>query len=110
MPTLTLKTNPKTLRAGILTRNDRHDAFERFCAPVFCDFIRNYFLSDSETFELLDTWYIKTCTFNIISFPGVLCNGLDRRIAWSFGGFLECQTQFPSSKSQTLQTHRSALK
>src|SRR6218665_3727856 len=41
--------------AGILTLNDRHDAFERFYAPVFCDFIRNYFLSDSKTFGLLDT-------------------------------------------------------
>jgi len=48
-------TNPKTLTAGILTLNDRHDAFESFCAPVFCDFIRNYFLSDSETFGLLNT-------------------------------------------------------
>src|SRR6218665_1304259 len=48
-------TNPKTLTAGILTLNNRHGAFESFCAPVFCDFIRNYFLSDSETFGLLDT-------------------------------------------------------
>ena len=48
-------TNPKTLTAGILTLNDRHGAFESFCATVFCDFIRNYLLSDSETFGLLDT-------------------------------------------------------
>src|SRR6218665_3870357 len=48
-------TNPKTLMAGILTLNDRHGAFESFCAPVFCDFLRNYFLSDSKTFGLLDT-------------------------------------------------------
>ena len=48
-------TNPKTLTAGILTLNNRHGAFESFCALVFCDFIRNYFLSDSETFGLLDT-------------------------------------------------------
>jgi len=26
-----------------LTLTDPHDAFERFCAPVFCDIIRNYF-------------------------------------------------------------------
>src|SRR6218665_1739528 len=33
-------TNPKTLTAGILTYPD--DAIESFCAPAFCDFIRNY--------------------------------------------------------------------
>src|SRR6218665_983230 len=48
-------TNPKTLTTGILTLNDCHDAFESFNTPVFYDFIRNYFLSDSETFGLLDT-------------------------------------------------------
>src|SRR6218665_2928386 len=35
-------TTPKTLTAGILTLTYHHDAFESFCAPVFCDFIRNY--------------------------------------------------------------------
>jgi len=35
-------TNPKTLTAGTLTLNDRQDAFESFCALVFCDFVRNY--------------------------------------------------------------------
>src|SRR6218665_2386063 len=45
-------TNPKTLTAGILTLNDRHDAFESFYAPVFCDFYGTTFfrtpkLSDS---------------------------------------------------------------
>ena len=39
-------TNPKTLTEGILTLNDRHEAFESFCAPVFCDFMRNYSGSD----------------------------------------------------------------
>ena len=52
-------TNPKTLTEGILTLNDRHGAFASFCAPVFCDFIWNYFLSDSETFGLLDTSFLK---------------------------------------------------
>src|SRR6218665_2329840 len=33
-------TNPKTTLA--LTLTDHHDAFESFCAPVFCDFVRNY--------------------------------------------------------------------
>src|SRR6218665_3746815 len=35
-------TNPNILMAGILTLNDRQNAFESFCVPVFCDFIRNY--------------------------------------------------------------------
>src|SRR6218665_343350 len=30
----------KRLRTAALT--DHHDAFESFCAPVFCDFVRNY--------------------------------------------------------------------
>ena len=30
-------TNPKILMACILTLNDRHDDFESFSAPVFCD-------------------------------------------------------------------------
>jgi len=42
-------TNPKTLMALILTLKDPLDAFESFCAPVFCDLIRNYFRhSESE--------------------------------------------------------------
>ena len=45
-------TNSKTLTVGILTLNDRHDAFEGFCASVFCDFIRNYFF---RTPKLSDT-------------------------------------------------------
>src|SRR6218665_3610750 len=35
-------TNPKTLTTGILTLTYHDDAFESFCAPAFCDFIRNY--------------------------------------------------------------------
>ena len=37
-------TNPKIFTALILTLTDNLDAFESFCAPVFCDFIQNYFL------------------------------------------------------------------
>ena len=48
-------TNPRTLTADILTINDRHNDFESFCALVFCDFIRNYFLLEFESFGLLDT-------------------------------------------------------
>ena len=35
-------TNPKTLTTLALTLTDHHDALESFCAPVFCDFVRNY--------------------------------------------------------------------
>jgi len=35
-------TNPKTITMLILTLTDPHDAFESFCALVFCDFIRHY--------------------------------------------------------------------
>jgi len=35
-------TNPKTLTTLALTLADHHSAFENFCAPVFCDFVRNY--------------------------------------------------------------------
>jgi len=35
-------TNPKTLTTLNLTQTDLHDAFESFCEPAFCDFIRNY--------------------------------------------------------------------
>ena len=35
-------TNPNTLTTLVLTLVDHHDAFEGFCAPVFCDFVRNY--------------------------------------------------------------------
>src|SRR6218665_1198599 len=34
--------NPKILTTLALARVDHHDAFESFCAPVFCDFVRNY--------------------------------------------------------------------
>ena len=34
--------NPKTLTMLNLTLTDPHDAFEICCAPVFCEFIRNY--------------------------------------------------------------------
>src|SRR6218665_3594962 len=35
-------TNPKTPMRLALTLADHPDAFESFCAPVFCDFVRNY--------------------------------------------------------------------
>jgi len=34
-------TNRNTLTT--LTLTDPNDAFESFCVPVYCDFIRNYF-------------------------------------------------------------------
>ena len=34
-------TNHRTLTTLTLTTNDPHHAFESFCAPVFCDFMRN---------------------------------------------------------------------
>src|SRR6218665_346026 len=36
-------TNHKTLTMLALTLADHHYAFESFCAPVFCDFVRNYY-------------------------------------------------------------------
>jgi len=38
-------TNPKILTTLILTLADPQDAFESLCAPVFCDFIRDYIFS-----------------------------------------------------------------
>src|SRR6218665_651305 len=39
-------TNPYTKSKNFttlsLTLAEHHDAFESFCAPVFCDFVRNY--------------------------------------------------------------------
>src|SRR6218665_1353029 len=35
-------TNPKALTTLTLTLTDPHGAFESFCAPAFCDFVRNY--------------------------------------------------------------------
>jgi len=35
-------TNPKTLTTLTLTLTDPKGAFESFCVPVFCDFVRNY--------------------------------------------------------------------
>jgi len=29
-----------------LTLTDPHGAFEIFCAPILCDFIRNYYMSE----------------------------------------------------------------
>ena len=37
-----LDTNPKIPTTLALTLADHHDAFESSCAPVFCDFVRNY--------------------------------------------------------------------
>src|SRR6218665_3006570 len=36
-------TNPKTLTMLALTLADHHDAFKSFFAPVFWDFVRNYY-------------------------------------------------------------------
>jgi len=33
-------TNHKTITTLALTLTDPHDAFDSFCAPVFCDFVR----------------------------------------------------------------------
>jgi len=41
-------TNPRILATLTLTLTDPLHAFESFYAPVFCDFIRKYFL-DSES-------------------------------------------------------------
>src|SRR6218665_385586 len=35
-------TNPNFLTTLALTLTDHHDAFESFCAPVFCECVRNY--------------------------------------------------------------------
>ena len=35
-------TNHNTLTTLALTLTDPHGAFESFCAPAFCDFVRNY--------------------------------------------------------------------
>src|SRR6218665_444113 len=37
-----LDTNPKIPTTLALALADHHDAFESSCAPVFCDFVRNY--------------------------------------------------------------------
>jgi len=37
-------TNPKTLTTLTLTLTDPHNAFESFCAPIFGNYMRNYFL------------------------------------------------------------------
>ena len=36
-----MMTNPKTLTTPTLTITDPRIAFESFCVPVFCDFVRN---------------------------------------------------------------------
>jgi len=48
-------TNPKTHKTLNLTQTDLHDAFEIFCAPVFCYFTRNY--SGSELGPLVTSYY-----------------------------------------------------
>ena len=40
-------TNPKPLTTLALTLADHDNAFESFCAPVFCDFVRNYSCTSS---------------------------------------------------------------
>ena len=45
MTTLTLILTLTTL---VLTLADNHDAFESSCAPVFCDFVRNYSCTDDD--------------------------------------------------------------
>jgi len=45
-------TNPKTLTTLSMTLTDPQDAFESFCVPVFCDFIRNYRVPNSDLYSL----------------------------------------------------------
>jgi len=66
-------TNLKTPTPGILTLNDHHDDFESFSAPVFRDFIRNYFLSDSKTFGLLDTSFKKLKCVHLKQYKMSIC-------------------------------------
>src|SRR6218665_997284 len=65
-------TNPKTLTAGILTLTYPDDAFESFCAPAFCDFIRNY--SPTDVCPLVTSFpksYVVS--FVITNMPEILC-------------------------------------
>jgi len=45
-------TNPKALTTLTMTLTDPQDTFESFCAPEFCDFIRNYFLDSESDFRI----------------------------------------------------------
>ena len=56
-------TNPKTLTTLTLTLADPHGAFESFCAPAFCDFIRNYSCTVDGavvTSNLINNWWINS--------------------------------------------------
>ena len=55
-------TNPNTLTTLALTLTNHHDAFESFCAPVFCDFVRNY-----------------SCTVDGAVVPSLVLHGLPNR-------------------------------
>src|SRR6218665_314035 len=65
-------TNPKTLTAGILTLTYPDGAFESFCAPAFCDFIRNY--SRTELCPLVTSYILlHMVSFVITNMPEILC-------------------------------------
>src|SRR6218665_882306 len=56
-------TDPKTLLMLILTLTDPHDAFESFCEPAFCDFVRNYSCTVDGavvTSSLINNWWINS--------------------------------------------------
>jgi len=56
-------TNPKTLMTLALTLADHHGDFESFCAPVFCDFIRNY--SCTVDGAVVTSYIYRIVSFNI---------------------------------------------
>ena len=56
-------TNHKTLVTLILTLTDPQGAFESFCLPAFCDFVRNYSCTiDGTVFtsNLINNWGINS--------------------------------------------------
>src|SRR6218665_1900756 len=53
-------TNPKTLMTLILALTDSHDAFESLCAPVFCDFVRNY--SGTDNGAIVTSYHRSNCS------------------------------------------------
>jgi len=53
-----LNTNPRTLITLTLTLTDPHGAFERFFAPEFCDFMQNYYCTNSHFEPFNKTAYL----------------------------------------------------
>src|SRR6218665_3896650 len=53
-------TNPRTLTTLTPTLTDPHGAFESFCAPIFCDFKRNYYMSELGHIDTSYTLYPYT--------------------------------------------------